>query len=80
MIVFAGGQVYRVGGWGQDRDIRKQYMMYQDRRYNDCLSHSGPTIRKGSVIKVPTSHKMNGYPVVEVSNMYTMLDYRLDYM
>ena len=79
MIVFAGSQVYRVGDWWQDRDIQKQYMMYQDRRYNDCLSHSGPTIRKGSVIKVPTS-QMKGYLVVEVLNMYTMLDYRLDYM
>ena len=34
--------------------------------------------RKGSVIRVPTSQTMNGHPVVEVSNIYTMLDYRLD--
>ena len=90
--VFAGSQVYRVG---QDR-IQKQYMMYQGRRFiNPCLSHSKPTTgpaptrksvrfpdrsRKGSVIRVPTSHTMNGHPVVEVSNMYTMLDHRLDSM
>ena len=36
--------------------------------------------KKGSVIRVPTSHTMNGHPVVEVSNMYTMLDHMLDSM
>ena len=71
-----------------------QYMMYQDKRYNKpCLSHSRPTIppsptcksvrfpgrsRKDSVIRVPNSHTMNGHPVVKASNMYTMLDHRLD--
>ena len=98
--VFAGSQVYRVGGCGQDRvrsaDIQKQYMMYQGRRYiNPTCPTTCPTIlpfptsksvrfpgrsRKGSVIRVPTSHSMNGHPVVEMSNMYTMLDHRLDCM
>eukprot|EP00090_Calanus_glacialis_P038158 TRINITY_DN6666_c0_g1_i1.p1 TRINITY_DN6666_c0_g1~~TRINITY_DN6666_c0_g1_i1.p1 ORF type:complete len:651 (-),score=280.69 TRINITY_DN6666_c0_g1_i1:155-1882(-) len=31
--------------------------------------------RKGSVIRVPTSLTMNGHPLVEVTNMYTMLDH-----
>ena len=90
---------YRVGGWEQDRDrsedVQKQYLMYQDRGYdNPCLSHSKPTMwstiplsltcksawfpgcsRMCSVVRVATSH-----PVVEVSNMYTMLDERLKCM
>jgi len=92
--VFGGSQVYRMGGWRQDRvryeNIQNQYMVDQGRRLSHSKPATCPTIllsptckpvrlpgrsRKGSVTRMSTSRTINGHPVVEMSNMYTMLDH-----